>query len=77
MCFFLSLIPGTFFAIIGYFVLFSSTKAEGTTKKSGGSLAIWIFVIAALFPIIGLCATLSGRCPMGGIMQGMHSGMNP
>jgi len=31
MCFIFSFVPATFWAIIGYFVLFSSTKAEGRT----------------------------------------------
>jgi hypothetical protein len=28
MCFFISLMPGTFLVIVGYFVLFSSTKTD-------------------------------------------------
>ncbi len=77
MCFFFSFIPATFFVLIGYFVLFSSTKTEGAIKKFGKVLAIWIFIIAAFFPMMGLYVTLSGLCPMGEIMQTMHSGMNP
>jgi hypothetical protein len=77
MCFFFSLIPATILAVIGYLVLISSTKAEGVAKKSGRVLAIWIFIIAAFFPVMGLYVTLTGLCPMGGFMQGMHSGMNP
>ena len=77
MCFFFSLIPATVVVVIGYFVLFSSTKTVGAVKKFGKVLAIWLFIIAAFFPIMALYATLSGQCPMGEIMQGMHSGMNP
>ena len=77
MCFFFSLIPATIFVVIGYFVLFSSTKTEGAVNKSGRVLAIWIFVIAALVPMMGLYVTFTGLCPMGGIMQGMHTGINP
>ena len=43
MCFFLSFIPATAWVVIGYFVLFSSTKAEGGVQKQGQILAIWIF----------------------------------
>jgi hypothetical protein len=46
MCFFFSLIPATFWATIGYFVLFSSTKAEGTIQKIGKILSYWIFFLA-------------------------------
>lgn len=77
MCFFFSLIPATFFATIGYFVLFSSTKTEGAVKKFGKILAIWIFILAAFLPMIALYVTLFGLCPMGEAMQTMHSGMNP
>ena len=30
MCFFFSLIPATIWAVIGFFILFASTKTEGT-----------------------------------------------
>jgi hypothetical protein len=77
MCFFFSLMPATFFVIIGYFVLFSSTKAEGGVRRFGQVLAIWIFIIAAFFPLTGLYVTLTRSCPMGEMMQKMHSGRFP
>jgi hypothetical protein len=64
MCFFLSLIPATFFVTIGYFVLFASSKAAGGIKAFGLVLAIWIFVIALFPPIAGAFLTLSGQCPI-------------
>jgi hypothetical protein len=64
MCFFLSLIPATFFVTIGYFVLFASSKAAGGIKAFGLVLAIWIFVIALFPPIAGAYLTLSGQCPI-------------
>jgi hypothetical protein len=64
MCFIFSLIPATIFTVIGYFVLFTSTKAEGTTQKFGWALAVWIFIIALFFPIMGAYVTLSGICPL-------------
>ncbi len=63
-CFFFSFIPATVFLVIGYFVLFSSSRAEGTIQKFGKILAIWVFVVASFFPIGGAYVTISGLCPM-------------
>ncbi len=73
MCFFLSLIPATVWVVIGYFVLFSSTKTEGTVQMFGRVLAIWVFVIAALFPVMGAYVTLAGLCPIEAMIQTMQS----
>jgi hypothetical protein len=64
MCFIFSLAPATFWVVVGYFVLFSSTKAEGKVRKFGKGLAIWIFVLAAMIPIMGAYMTISGLCPL-------------
>ncbi len=77
MCFFFSLIPATIFTMIGYFVLFSSTKTEGAVQKFGKILAIWIFMVALFFPIMGGYVTLSGLCPMEEMIQMMSAGMKP
>ncbi len=77
MCFFFSLIPATVWLIIGYFVLFASTKAEGGLRKFGQVLAIWSFVIAALFPLGGAYVTLAGLCPMEAMMEQMHTPVPP
>ena len=77
MCFFFSLIPATIFTVIGYFVLFSSTRAEGNVKKFGQILAIWIFIIA-MFPIMmGVYVTLSGLCPIDEMLKLMSTSINP
>ena len=68
MCFLMSFVPATFWVVVGYFVLFSSTKAEGGIAKFGRMLAIWLFILAALFPVMGAFVTLSGFCPVGDIM---------
>ena len=73
MCFFFSLIPATVWLVIGFFVLYVSTKAEGGLRKFGRALAIWAFVIAALFPLGGAYVTLAGLCPMEAMMETMHS----
>ena len=64
MCFFFSFMPATFWAVVGYFVLFSSSKADGGVRTFGRVLAIWIFVIAAFIPIAGAYVTLAGLCPI-------------
>ena len=53
MCFIFSFIPATTFTVIGYFILFSSTKTEGAVQKFGQILAIWVFIVALMIPIIG------------------------
>ena len=69
MCFFVSLIPATFFLILGYFVLFASARSEGGIRTFGRILTVWIFVIAALLPIGGAVVALSGECPMQKMME--------
>lgn len=64
MCLIFSFIPATIFLVIGYFVLFSSSKAEGNIQKFGQILAIWVFIVALFFIICGAYATVSGLCPM-------------
>jgi len=64
MCFFFSFIPATFWLILGFIVLFISTKSEGAMQKFGKILAIWIFIIALLIPICGAYLALSGNCPL-------------
>ena len=72
MCFLFSLIPATFFVLLGYFVLFSARKADSNIGKFGLILAIWLFIIAVFFPIFGAYVTLSGQCPMTEMMQQME-----
>lgn len=74
MCFFISLLPATIWVVVGYFVLFSSTKAQGAVQMFGRVLAIWIFVIAAFFPVVGAYVTFTGLCPIEAMMQSMHPG---
>jgi len=64
MCFFFSFIPATVFTVIGYFILFSSSKTAGTVQIFGQVLAIWIFIVAAFFPVMGAYVTWSGICPI-------------
>ncbi len=73
MCFFFSLIPATAWAVIGFFVLFASTKAEGGLNKFGQALGTWSLVIAVLIPLVGAFVTLTGLCPLGAMMENMQS----
>jgi hypothetical protein len=68
MCFFFSFLPATIWAVIAYFILFSSTKTEGFVKKLGQVLAIWAFVISGLILIAGAYVTVIGLCPMDTLM---------
>jgi hypothetical protein len=69
MCFFFSFIPATVWAVIGYFILFSSTKAEGLVKTLGQALAVWAFIIAGCIPLAGAYVTMTGLCPIETLMQ--------
>ena len=74
MCFFISLMPATFWLVVGYLVLLSSTKAEGGVKTFGTVLAIWIFIITAFIPIAGAYVAFSNLCPIEQIMENFHLG---
>jgi hypothetical protein len=64
MCFFISLIPATFWVILGYFVLFSSAEADGRIRIFGQILATWIFVNAAGIITVAAYITVAGLCPI-------------
>ena len=72
MYFFFSLIPATLLVVLGYFVLFSSTKTEGAVRTFGQILAIWIFVLAAILPVAGGYATYAGFPSIDAKMRSMH-----
>ncbi|HEY5649244.1 MAG TPA: hypothetical protein VIU33_07070 [Nitrospiria bacterium] len=74
MCFFISIFPATAWFIIGYFILFSSTKAEGGVQTFGRLLAVWVLILASLIPVMGAYLTLSGLCPIETMIETMHSG---
>jgi hypothetical protein len=56
----ISLIPATIFLVIGYFVLFSSTRAQGRVKRFGSILAVWMFVLSGATVAGGLVAPQIG-----------------
>ena len=69
MCFFISFLPAAIWAVIGYFVLFSSTRAEGRVQTLGYWLAIWKFFIAVLIPFVAAYITFVGFCPLAAMIQ--------
>lgn len=76
MYLFFSLIPATIWLTLGYFTLFTSTRAQGPMQMFGLVLTVWVFVIAALFPMIGAYLMFAGVSPIGEMIQQMHSGMS-
>lgn len=77
MCLFFSFLPATVWLVLGFFVLFAASKAVGTLGTFGRVLGVWALVIAVLFPIMGAYMTLSGACPMGAMMERVHSEASP
>ncbi len=69
MCLLFSLFPATMFTILGYIVLYCSTKADGTVKIFGKVLSICVFILAAMPLIMGAYVTLAGICPLGPMME--------
>ncbi len=74
MCFVISLVPATFWVIVGYFVLFSTLKAESSgIRVFGQVLSIWLFVIAAAIVIGAGYVTVAGLCRFRDMFSMMHS----
>ena len=71
MCFFLSFVPATILVTLGYFVLFSTTKTDGSVRRFGQFLSLWIFLLALLPPILGAYVTLNGLCPITRVLQNL------
>ena len=69
MCLLFSFLPTTAFLALGYLVLVNSNKAEAAAHTLGRVLAIWIFVVALLFPLCGAYVTFSGICPLEQMLQ--------
>jgi hypothetical protein len=77
MCFFLSLVPATIWVVLGYFILFSSTRTQGWVQMFGYILALWVFILAAFFPVMGAYVTFAGLCPIEAMIQLMHPRVSP
>lgn len=60
MIFLISLLPATILAVIGYFVLFASARAEGGLNRFGRYLGGWLILLAGLSALSGLLASTFG-----------------
>ena len=69
MCFHFSFLPATFWLVIGYFVLFSTSKAEGWIGTFGRAIAAWIFVISGMILLAGAYFTLNDLCSIEAWME--------
>jgi hypothetical protein len=75
--YFLALIPATALTIAGYFVLFLSTRTEGSLRTFGRYLGFWAFTLAGLVILGAIFAAAhhAHRGPAFG-MRGMHRQMH-
>ena len=69
MCFFFSLVPATFWLVVGYLVLYMSARLDGPAKTFGRVLATWTFVISGLIVLAGAYVTAKGLCPISAWMS--------
>ena len=69
MCFFFSFMPATFWLVVGYFVLFLSTRADGRVAIIGRALATWIFLISAAILVAGAYVTQNDMCSMQALLK--------
>lgn len=75
MLFAVSLLLATIFIVVGYFVLFASTRAEGGIKRFGQGLGIWIIFLASVTVLGGLYGSTVGIPGLSGFMDGMNQHM--
>ena len=69
MCFAFSFLPATVFTVLGYIVLYCAIRSEGGVAVFGRILAVWAFIVAAGFPLMGAFITFSGACPIEALIQ--------
>ena len=74
MCFLMSFMPATFWAVVGYFVLFSSTKAKGSVKTLGQIVGGWALVVSGFILLAGAYVSMTGLCSMEVLSQCWNSG---
>ena len=74
MCFAISLFPATVLTVLGYIVLFCSSKASGGIAAFGKVLAVWVFVLAAVPPLVGAYVSIAGLCPIDRAIQSTFVG---
>ncbi len=72
MYFIFSLLPATVFAVLGYLVLYCTTRSEGGVRAFGQVLTVWVFIIALLFLLTGAYISIAGFSPLEAHFQEMH-----
>jgi hypothetical protein len=70
-----SLIPATTLLVVGFFVLFTSNRAEGALRLFGQFLASWLLFLAGVLVLGGLLASIVGWNPISGLMDRMGEHM--
>jgi hypothetical protein len=68
--YFLALLPATGLTIAGYFVLYLSSRTDGTLRTFGKYLGFWAFALAGLVVLGSIFAAAHGAHR--GFMRGMH-----
>lgn len=77
MLFIVSLLPATIFVVIGYFIVFASTRCEGGLKRFGQYLGGWVLFLAGITVLGGALAPIFGTSGfMDGIAQHMETMSN-
>jgi len=72
MSFLFSLLPATFFVVIGYFVIYSSAKSEGGVKRFGQVPGAWLLFLGGVTVLAGALGPMFGlQGPMGGMSEHM------
>ena len=64
MYFTFSLLPATLLAVLGYVVLYCAIRSDGAMNILGKVLAIWVFILALLFPLTGAYFSIAGLSPL-------------
>lgn len=64
----------TVLAIVGYFILFSASKAQGIVSVIGNILGVWVFVIAVLMAVHAVMSPKPDGQPFGPGMNGPPPG---
>lgn len=77
MLLFVSLIPAKALVVVGYFVLYASTRTEGGLRSFGRYLAIWLLFLAGVTVLGGVLAPALGiRGPMDNMDRGRTRAVN-
>ena len=64
-------------AVIGFFVLFAASKAEGLVKRIGNILGVWLYILAALALIGWIVVAAAGGAMMSRHMMAFHHQWGP